>query len=57
VRVAAAVASDGVMLLPLAHGAGGGSFGYQLVYRNTPAAFCNAAAAFNLSNALTLTWP
>jgi hypothetical protein len=56
VRVSATLAQGGVSLNPVMHGAGAGTFYYQLWARNTPISFCDPAAAFNLSNALTLTW-
>jgi hypothetical protein len=57
VRLAATLASGGASAHPISHGAGSGLFNYQLWYRNTPSAFCNAAAAFNTSNALGVVWP
>lgn len=57
VRFGATNASGGSSIHPLSHGAGPGSFYYQLWYRSTPASFCDAAAAFNLSNGLAIAWP
>jgi hypothetical protein len=55
VRVGAAFATGGVAHRPVMHGAGGGSYYYQLWFRNTPAMFCTPDA-FNLSNGYELTW-
>ena len=57
VRIRSGLAQDGKIALPFSHGAGQGRFDYQLWFRNTPAAFCDPMAAFNLSNGLELTWP
>jgi hypothetical protein len=57
VRVQARAASGGTASFALTHGAGAGTFAYQLWYRNTPAAFCDTAAGFNTSNGWVLTWP
>jgi len=51
------VASRGSSLSAVSHGAGSGTFVYQLWSRSTPSTFCDAAAAFNLSNALEIVWP
>jgi len=52
----ATFAAGGVSTLDVVHGAGPGTFLYQLWYRSTPSAFCDATAAFNSSNAWSLTW-
>jgi hypothetical protein len=57
VRVRATLASGGNALLPVMHGAGAGTFFYQLWNRNTPIMFCDPNAAFNLSDALEIVWP
>ena len=57
VRLAATTATGGLSSHPVSHGAGAGTFHYQLWYRNAPAAFCDPAAAWNTSNALSITWP
>ena len=58
VRLAAQFANAGSASLPINHGAmaGAGTFHYQLWFRNIPATFCDATAAFNLSNGVSLTW-
>jgi hypothetical protein len=56
-RVGSARASGGLSVHPLDHTAGTGVFDYQLWYRNEPASFCNPAAAFNSSSAITIDWP
>ena len=38
------------------HGAGPGTFSYQVWYRSLPMSFCDPAAGFNLSNGYDLTW-
>jgi len=59
VRLAARFASGGAATLPINHGAmaGAGTFHYQLWFRSVPLSFCDATAAFNLSNGVTLVWP
>jgi uncharacterized delta-60 repeat protein len=57
VRLAATAASAGTSMHAFGHGAGAGAFHYQLWFRNTPASYCDPAAAFNLSNGRTLVWP
>jgi hypothetical protein len=57
VRIRATLAMGGTAELPVMHGAGAGTFYYQLWNRNTPIMFCDPAAAFNLSNALSINWP
>jgi hypothetical protein len=57
VRISAVLAGGGASLHPVMHGAGAGTFHYQLWARNTPVMFCDPAAGFNLSSALTVTWP
>jgi hypothetical protein len=58
VRLAATFASGGAVTHAHGHGsmAGSGAFYYQLWFRNTPAMYCDPAAAFNLSNGRILTW-
>ena len=56
VRVAARLAIGGEAHVSVMHGAGSGTFYYQLWNRNTPAMFCTPDA-FNLSNGLSITWP
>jgi hypothetical protein len=57
VRISATVASGGASLNPVMHGAGAGTFYYQLVMRSTPVTFCDPVGAFNLSNGVEVTWP
>jgi hypothetical protein len=59
VRLNSTIASGGASTTPVMHGAmaGSGAFAYQLWYRSTPIMFCDPAAAFNLSNGLTIDWP
>ena len=57
VRFGAAFATSGASVHTVGHGAGAGSFRYQIWFRNTPGSFCDPTAAFNLSNDYTLTWP
>jgi hypothetical protein len=57
IRVRAAIAQGGGVSVPVMHGAGAGTFFYQLWNRNTPIMFCDPTAAFNLSNALEIVWP
>jgi hypothetical protein len=56
VRFGAAFANAGASVHTSGHGAGAGTFSYQIWFRNQPIAFCDPAAAFNLSNGYTLTW-
>lgn len=56
VRLAATSSSGGSSTHVFGHGAGPGTFFYQVWFRNTPSTFCNAAAAFNLSNGQALAW-
>jgi hypothetical protein len=56
VRLGATQASGGSATHAINHGAGPGQFFYQAWHRNTPIAFCDAAAAFNLSNGRILVW-
>lgn len=56
VRVGSGIATAGSAQAALSHGAGPGSFYYQLWYRSQPASFCDPVAAFNLSNGYELTW-
>jgi hypothetical protein len=55
VRLGAAIASAGVSVHTFGHGAGPGTYYYQLWFRNQPAMFCTSDA-FNLSNGSTLVW-
>jgi hypothetical protein len=55
VRLAASAASGGVSTHELSHGAGSGTFHYQVWYRNAPASFCTGAAA-NTSSGRTVVW-
>lgn len=59
VRMDATFASGGSATHAVGHGvaAGSGTFYYQTWYRNEPAGFCDAGAAFNLSSGATLDWP
>jgi hypothetical protein len=57
VRVDTSSASAGVSSQPMSHGAGTGTFFYQLWYRSNPRTYCDPTAAFNLSNATRITWP
>jgi hypothetical protein len=57
VRFGATAAAGGLSTHPVNHGAGPGTFHYQLWYRNTPATFCDPAAAFNLSSGVAIVWP
>jgi choice-of-anchor B domain-containing protein len=56
VRLSASTASQGVSTHPISHGAGSGTFRYQIWYRNTPAGFCTPAS-FNVSNGYVIEWP
>ena len=58
VRLGAAFGAGGTSIHTFGHGtmAGAGVAYYQLWFRNAPASFCDPAAAFNLSNGLTLVW-
>jgi hypothetical protein len=55
VRVHASLAAGGASLSPVTHGAGAGTFFYQVWVRNQPAGYCTSAA-FNLSNAVSIAW-
>jgi hypothetical protein len=57
VRINAVLSSGGVSLNAAMHGAGAGTFYYQLWVRSQPIMFCDPNAAFNLSNGVELTWP
>jgi hypothetical protein len=57
VRVSATLGMNGSSLNPVMHGAGAGTFYYQVWVRSTPIMFCDPTAAFNLSNGVALTWP
>jgi hypothetical protein len=59
VRLAPAFATNGVSQHVVGHGtaAGAGQFHYQLWLRSTPQTFCDPAAAFTLSNGISLSWP
>ena len=54
-QLAETFAGGGTIDMNLSHGAGAGTFGYQMWFRNQPASYCNPEA-FNLSNGLQLTW-
>jgi hypothetical protein len=56
VRITSGLAGIGSIALPISHGAGAGTFNYQLWYRSNPAGYC-MPEAFNLSNGLTIVWP
>ena len=58
VRVGAVLASGGISLQTIGHGAGVGPgvFHYQLWVRNSPVMFCDPGAAFNLSSGRSITW-
>lgn len=57
VRLGASVARDGTSTHVFGHGAKlPGTYFYQAWYRNTPAAFCDPSAAFNLSSGNSLIW-
>ena len=56
VRIGAVLAGGGASSHAVSHGAGAGTFRYQLWSRSTLSAFCTPAA-FNLSNALEIAWP
>jgi hypothetical protein len=55
-RITSGLAGGGAVALPISHGAGAGTFHYQLWYRSNPAGYC-MPEAFNLSNGLTIVWP
>jgi hypothetical protein len=55
VRVTSGFASGGAVSLNVMHGAGPGTFAYQLWLRSQPAMFCTPEA-YNLSNGYELTW-
>jgi hypothetical protein len=57
VRLNATLSSGGTSLTPTMHGAGAGTFYYQVWVRSFPITFCDPAAAYNLSNGVELTWP
>ena len=58
VRVSGAIATNGASLHTFGHGSmwGTGFFPYQAWFRSTPASYCDAGAAFNLSNGQALGW-
>jgi hypothetical protein len=56
VRLAATLAAGGSSVHAFGHGAGTGTFHYQIWYRNAPSSFCDPLAAFNVSNGTSLTW-
>jgi hypothetical protein len=56
VRLRAVTAVGGTANRTLNHGAGAGTFHYQLWYRSEPAPFCTPDA-FNLSNGVSVVWP
>lgn len=55
-RLGVSFSQNGAVSLPLVHGGGGGTFYYQLWFRNNPLAFCNPTAGFNFSNGVSLLW-
>jgi hypothetical protein len=55
-RLGAVAGSGGISLHVLDHTAGPGTFYYQLWFRNSPMSFCDAMAAFNLSNGISIAW-
>jgi hypothetical protein len=55
VRLSRGLAWGGAIALPTNHGAGAGTFAYQVWARNLPAGFCTPSA-FNLSNGIELVW-
>jgi hypothetical protein len=57
VRISAVLSSGGVAVNPAMHGAGAGTFYYQLWVRSQPIMFCDPNAAYNLSNGIELSWP
>jgi hypothetical protein len=57
VRIGAVLGGGGSSLHTISHGAGSGTFRYQLWTRSTPSTFCDPNAAFNLSNGLEIVWP
>jgi hypothetical protein len=57
VRIGSTTAAGGVSERAIVHGAGAGTFFYQLWFRSTPATFCDPSAAFNLSSGLQVAWP
>jgi len=57
VRLNATLSSGGISMHPTMHGAGAGTFYYQLWVRSNPIMFCDPLAAWNLSNGIELTWP
>lgn len=56
VRLGATLALGGISMHTFGHGAMSSVFYYQIWFRNTPATYCDPAAAFNLSNGRILTW-
>ena len=56
VRLGVSTTAQGAATFPVSHGAGPGAFHYQIWYRNTPSTFCDAFAAYNLSNGQRVTW-
>lgn len=48
--------ADGKVDFPHVHTSGTGRWHYQLWFRNLPQAFCDPAAGYNTSNAVSLTW-
>ncbi|MBL8858901.1 MAG: exo-alpha-sialidase [Planctomycetes bacterium] len=55
-RLGVAFSQNGATLFPVVHAGGAGARHYQLWFRNNPLAFCDPAAAYNMSNAVTLIW-
>jgi len=56
VRLAATFASNGCSFHTFGHGTMGGSYYYQIWFRNQPIMYCDPTAAFNLSNGKCFTW-
>jgi hypothetical protein len=56
IRFGATTATGGTSVHSVSHGAGAGTFYYQIWYRNTPQTFCTPNA-YNLSNGWALAWP
>jgi hypothetical protein len=56
VRLGSSYARGGIAGYVVRHGAGPGTFSYQVVYRDHPASFCTAAA-FNTTNGIVIAWP
>jgi len=55
VRLKASYANAGIAEYIARHGAGSGTFSYQVIYRDQPASFCTASA-FNTTNGIVIDW-